>query len=259
MKTSLICGAALAILGVAAAPLISQAQTSSTSSSSTYVETSKIVGTKVKSGKGEDVGVVKDVVLDRNNGCMAYTVLSTGGSGSRITGQSKLVAVPWSVYTVSPDAGYLTVNVERDRIYNAPVFEYLADQRHRLYLKHLFALWCGSGRRRVQRDNNHNGDNDEHRDNNERRRNYTGSRRCLRFAVGVTGNNRVSRANCFGFSKRIRLTEPQSHSACEFAVFSAQLVRRKSNRIAEIIGTFEIGRISHFIASQRPRSEWGRK
>ena len=121
MKTSLICGAALAILGVAAAPLISQAQTST---SSTYVETSKIVGTKVKTGKGEEVGVVKDVVLDRNNGCMAYTVLSTGGTGSRVTGQSKLVAVPWSVYTVSPDTGYLTVNVERDRIYNAPVFEY---------------------------------------------------------------------------------------------------------------------------------------
>lgn len=122
MKTSLICGAALAILGMAAAPLIAQTQT--TSSSTSYVQTSKVIGTKVKTAQGEEIGVVKDVVLDRGNGCMAYTVLSTGGTSSRITGQSKLVAVPWSVYTVSPDAGYLTVNVERDRIYNAPVFEY---------------------------------------------------------------------------------------------------------------------------------------
>src|SRR5712671_5074131 len=120
MKTSLICGAALAILGVAAAPLIGQTQTTTSSSGTSYVQTSKVIGTKVKTAQGEEVGVVKDVVLDRSNGCMAYTVLSTGGGGARVTGQSKLVAVPWSVYTVSPDAGYVTVNVERDRIYNAP-------------------------------------------------------------------------------------------------------------------------------------------
>jgi sporulation protein YlmC with PRC-barrel domain len=124
MKTSLICGAALAILGVAAAPLIAQTQTTTSSTSTGYVQTSKIIGTKVKTAQGEEVGVVKDVVLDRSNGCMAYTVLSAGGGGTRVTSQGKLVAVPWSVYTVSPDASYLTVSVERDRIYNAPVFEY---------------------------------------------------------------------------------------------------------------------------------------
>lgn len=124
MKTSLICGAALAILGVAAAPLIGQTQTTAPSTEANYVQTSKVIGTKVKTAQGEEIGVVKDVVLERSNGCLAYTVLSTGGGGSRVTGQSKLVAVPWSVYTVSPDASYLTVNIERDRIYNAPVFEY---------------------------------------------------------------------------------------------------------------------------------------
>src|SRR5436190_5036595 len=124
MKTSLLCGAALAILGLAAAPLLAQTQTTTSSSSSSYVQTSKIIGTKVKTAQGEEVGVVKDVVLDRSNGCMAYTVLSAGGTGSRVTGQAKMVAVPWSVYNVAPDASYLTVQVERDRIYNAPVFEY---------------------------------------------------------------------------------------------------------------------------------------
>jgi len=88
------------------------------------VQTSKIIGTKVKTAQGEEVGVVKDVVLDRSNGCLAYTVLSAGGGGTRVTGQGKLVAVPWSVFTVSPDTTYLTTTVERDRIYNAPVFEY---------------------------------------------------------------------------------------------------------------------------------------
>src|SRR5881392_638749 len=103
MKTSLLCGAALAIMGVAAAPLIAQTQTTASSSTSaSYVQTSKIIGTKVKTAQGEEVGVVKDVVLDRSNGCMAYTVLSAGGTGTRVAGQAKLVAVPWSVYSVSP-------------------------------------------------------------------------------------------------------------------------------------------------------------
>src|SRR5260370_35727437 len=87
MKTSLLCGAALAILGLAAAPLNGQTQTTTSSSSSGYVQTSKIIGTKVKTAQGEEVGVVKDVVLDRSNGCMAYTVLSAGGTGTRVAGR----------------------------------------------------------------------------------------------------------------------------------------------------------------------------
>lgn len=124
MKKYLLYGVALGAFGLAATPLISQTQTTTSSSSSGYIQTTKIVGTKVKTQQGEEVGVVKDVILDRSNGCMAYTVLSTGGSGTRVTGQGKLVAVPWSVYSVSPDMSYLTTTVERDRIYNGPVFEY---------------------------------------------------------------------------------------------------------------------------------------
>src|SRR5437016_13391479 len=123
MKTSLLCGAALAILGVAAAPLIAQTQTTTSSTSSSYVQTSKIIGTKVKTAQGEEVGVVKDVVLDRSNGCMAYTVLSAGGTGTRVTGQAKLVAVPWSVYSVSPDMSYLTATAARSRVHHTPLIE----------------------------------------------------------------------------------------------------------------------------------------
>jgi len=125
MKTSLLFGAALTILGVTAAQLIAQTQsTSTTTSSSGYVQTSKIVGTKVKTAQGEEIGVVKDIVIDRSTGCMAYTVVSAGGTGTRVTGQAKLVAVPWVVYTVTSEPSVLVVTVGRERIYNAPVFEY---------------------------------------------------------------------------------------------------------------------------------------
>src|SRR5256885_14885849 len=95
MKKYLPYGLALAILGLAATPLYSQTQTTSSSSSSGYIQTSKIIGTKVKTQQGEEVGVVKDVVIDRSNGCMAYTVLSAGGTGSPETRQAKTITGPW--------------------------------------------------------------------------------------------------------------------------------------------------------------------
>jgi sporulation protein YlmC with PRC-barrel domain len=121
MKTILLCGATLAILGVAIAPISAQTQSTTTSTSTTYIQASKLIGTKVKAAQGDDVGEIKDVVLDQN-GCMAYTVVSTGGS--RLTGSSKTVAVPWSVYSATSDPRVYTVRVEKEKIYSAPVFEY---------------------------------------------------------------------------------------------------------------------------------------
>src|SRR6266513_3645339 len=123
MKTSLIHTAMVAFSGLAMASTFAQTQ-STTTNSTTYVQASKIVGTKVKSSQGEEIGVIKDVVLDRNTGCMAYTVLSTGGTGTRVTASTKTVAVPWTVYTATSDPSVMTVRVERDRVYNAPAFDY---------------------------------------------------------------------------------------------------------------------------------------
>ena len=111
-------------LGLAVASI--SAQTQSTASSSTsYIETSKFVGKKVKSAQGDEIGTVKDIMLDRNTGCLAYTVVSTSGGGdTRVGGGGKMVAVPWAVYSPSSDLNVLTVTVDRDRIYNAPVFDY---------------------------------------------------------------------------------------------------------------------------------------
>jgi sporulation protein YlmC with PRC-barrel domain len=123
MKIYLLFGATLAFLGLATAPLTTQAQTgTSTTTTTGYYQASKIVGSKVRSSSGEEIGEIKDVVLD-NNGCMAYTVVSTGGAATRVTGTAKMVAVPWQVYTPSSDRVY-TVRVEKEKIYNAPVFEY---------------------------------------------------------------------------------------------------------------------------------------
>jgi sporulation protein YlmC with PRC-barrel domain len=63
MKTSLLFGVMLAVLGAVIASTSAQTQ-------STTVQVSKLVGTKVKSSQGEEIGVVKDVMIDRSTGCM---------------------------------------------------------------------------------------------------------------------------------------------------------------------------------------------
>ena len=103
----------------AVASTFAQNQTTSTSSSTTYIETSKLIGKSVKSSQGEEIGTIKDVVIDRNTGCMAYTVLSTsGGGGARVAAGGKMVAVPWTVYSPSSDLNTYTVTVSTTRQYS---------------------------------------------------------------------------------------------------------------------------------------------
>jgi len=107
----------IAVLGAVVVSMSAQTQSST-------VQVSKLVGTKVKSSQGEEIGVVKDVMIDRSTGCMAYTVLSTSEGGARAAAAGKLVAVPWAVYSPASDVNVLTVTVDRERIYSAPVFDY---------------------------------------------------------------------------------------------------------------------------------------
>ena len=125
MKTLIWYGAAAVVVGVAATISGQNGIPNGSSSTSSYIQTSKLVGRKVKSSDGTEIGVVKDVVIDRSNGCMAYTVVSTGGAGTDfISGGGKIVTIPWAVYSRTSDLSVLTVNVSREKIYHAQPFEY---------------------------------------------------------------------------------------------------------------------------------------
>ena len=122
MRTLIWCEAT-ALVAVLTATISSQSENPNDSSS--YIQTSKLVGRKVKSFDGKEIGIIKDIVIDRTSGYIAYTVVSTGGEGTGVTdGGGKIVAVPWAVYSPTSDLSVVTVNVDRDKIYNAPVFEY---------------------------------------------------------------------------------------------------------------------------------------
>ena len=123
MKMLIRYGVTVVVVGLAAT-MSGQSETSNDSSSS-YIQTSKLVGRKVKSFEGKEIGVIKDIVIDRTSGYIAYTVVSTGGEGTGVTdGGGKIVAVPWAVYSLTSDLSAVTVNVDRHKIYNAPAFEY---------------------------------------------------------------------------------------------------------------------------------------
>ena len=136
MKKLILMGATLAFAGLAIAPSQAQTQTTATSTTTTsgYVQSSKIIGSKIRSADGSEIGVIKDVVLDRDTGCMAYTVLETTGaanvassSGAKTTTTTttrKTVAMPWTAVRSTNDPTIYTTQIQRERIYSAPAYDY---------------------------------------------------------------------------------------------------------------------------------------
>src|SRR5947208_13436873 len=114
MKRPIWYGATAAFVGLAATTSGQRETTNASTSSSSYIQTSKLVGRKVQSFQGKEIGVIKDIVIDRTSGYIAYTVVSTGGEGTGVAnGGGKIVAVPWAVYSATSDLSVIKVNVDR--------------------------------------------------------------------------------------------------------------------------------------------------
>ena len=81
---------------------------------------SKIIGTNVKNPKGENLGGIKDLVLDPESGHVVYAVVSFGG----VLGMgSKLFAVPWSVLHWTSDKKYYVLDLDKETLKKAPGFD----------------------------------------------------------------------------------------------------------------------------------------
>jgi sporulation protein YlmC with PRC-barrel domain len=81
---------------------------------------SKIIGTHVANSKGENLGDIKDLVVDPETGQVVYGVVSFGG----ILGLGdKLFAVPWKALTWIGDKAYYVLNEEKATLAKAPGFD----------------------------------------------------------------------------------------------------------------------------------------
>jgi len=82
------------------------------------VRATNIVGETVKSCQGEDLGQVRDLLIDLDTGQIAYAVLSFGGF---LGLGKKLFAVPWTAFSLCDEE--LCVNIDRERLEHAPAFD----------------------------------------------------------------------------------------------------------------------------------------
>lgn len=85
-----------------------------------FMSTSSLTGDEVYNLQDEDLGDVKDFMLDMRTGKVAYAVLSFGGF---LGMGEKLFAVPWSALTLDTENKRLILNVSKEHLENAPGFD----------------------------------------------------------------------------------------------------------------------------------------
>lgn len=86
----------------------------------TILGSSKLNGDDVYNPKGEKLGSIKEIMLDIQNGKVAYAVLSFGGFLSM---GEKLFAVPWGALKVDLKNKRFIFDIDEDRLKNAPGFD----------------------------------------------------------------------------------------------------------------------------------------
>ncbi len=81
---------------------------------------STLEGNAVVNGHGEDLGKIKEIMIDVPSGSVAYAVLSSGG----LLGiGDKLFAIPWAALTLDADRKCFILDIDAERLEAAPGFD----------------------------------------------------------------------------------------------------------------------------------------
>lgn len=79
-----------------------------------------LIGNDVFNRQDEDLGSIKEIMLDVQGGRISYAVLSYGGM---LGIGDKLFAVPWDALTLDTDNNRFTLDVAKERLESAPGFD----------------------------------------------------------------------------------------------------------------------------------------
>ena len=79
-----------------------------------------LIGDHVHNLQNEHLGEIKEIMLDMRTGKIAYAVMAHGGV---LTIGEKLFAVPWEALTLDTVNKRFTLNLDKERIENAPGFD----------------------------------------------------------------------------------------------------------------------------------------
>lgn len=80
----------------------------------------KIVGSKVRNMKGEDLGTIKDIVVDIDTGRILYAVMDFDGF---LGIGGKLFPVPWQSLAPLPSEGIFFLDVSKAKLKDAPAYD----------------------------------------------------------------------------------------------------------------------------------------
>jgi sporulation protein YlmC with PRC-barrel domain len=88
--------------------------------SSSPQKATAVIGTDIVNAKGDNLGEVKDVVIDPSTGRVAYAVVAFGGFLSM---GEKLFAVPFNALNYNDDKNEYVLNMSKERLEKAPGFD----------------------------------------------------------------------------------------------------------------------------------------
>lgn len=84
------------------------------------LSTDTVKDDKVKNAAGQDLGSIKEIMLDVRNGRISYAVLSFGGFMGL---GDKLFAVPWEALKLNTAEKAFYLDVPKERLEDAPGFD----------------------------------------------------------------------------------------------------------------------------------------
>ena len=79
-----------------------------------------LIGDSVKNSQGENLGDLKEIMMDTESGKVSYAVLDFGGF---LGIGNKLFAVPWAALSVDTNDHSLILNVDKETLKNANGFD----------------------------------------------------------------------------------------------------------------------------------------
>ena len=81
---------------------------------------SSIIGDKVENLQGENLGDIRDIMLNLNTGCIEYVVLEFGGF---LGIGEKLFAVPFKSMSLNEERQVFIINKDKEMLKKAPGFD----------------------------------------------------------------------------------------------------------------------------------------
>lgn len=88
--------------------------------SNSPVKASSIIGTDVVNAKGDNLGDIKEVVIDPHTGKVAYAVVSFGGF---LGMGEKLFAIPFSAFEYDVTKNEYVLDISKEKLEAAPGFD----------------------------------------------------------------------------------------------------------------------------------------